>query len=101
MPLVAGLHKFQCHRCGATYKSDKQAVEWTGAIVCRGTGTNNCYDPRHPQDLIMMRRVEDVAVENARPMNWQAISVNTDQNTAIVGLAIVGLAVVGVSYGDN
>ena len=66
-------HKFQCQRCGAIYYSDKKAIEWTGAIVCRGPGTRNCWEPRHAQDFVRAR-TEDTSVEHASPFNWVSVS---------------------------
>lgn len=41
-----------CDRCGFKYKSRQLALEWTGLRVCRGAGTNDCFDHRHPQDHV-------------------------------------------------
>lgn len=41
-----------CHRCGFEYKSSQLSREWTGLRVCRGSGTNGCWEPRHPQDSV-------------------------------------------------
>ena len=40
-----------CERCGFKYKQDRLVREWTGLRVCRGQDTNDCWEPRHPQDL--------------------------------------------------
>lgn len=41
-----------CDRCGFEFKSHALAKEWTGLMVCRGAGTNNCWERRHPQDAV-------------------------------------------------
>lgn len=44
-----------CDRCGWKYKSSQLRREWTGYRVCSGGGTNNCWEPRHPQDYVRGR----------------------------------------------
>lgn len=41
-----------CDRCGFEYKARQLSLEWTGLRVCRGGGTNDCFDNRHPQDHV-------------------------------------------------
>lgn len=41
-----------CDRCGFEYKARQLKLEWTGLRVCHGGGTNDCFDPRHPQDRV-------------------------------------------------
>lgn len=41
-----------CDRCGSEYKSDQLRLEWTNLRVCCGPGTNGCWEPRHPQDMV-------------------------------------------------
>jgi len=41
-----------CDRCGFEYKSRKLAKEWTGLMTCKGSGTNNCWEVRNPQDFV-------------------------------------------------
>ena len=41
-----------CDRCGFEYKNRRLKKEWTGLIVCYGPGTNQCWEPRHPQDYV-------------------------------------------------
>ncbi len=66
-----GQHKFQCDRCGRTYWSENKAIEWTGAVVCVGPGTSECWEPRHSQDFV--RSIEEqVAVSNTRERTLQA-----------------------------
>lgn len=45
-----------CDRCGFEYKSAKLRREWTGIMACSGPGTNGCYEPRHPQDMVRGRK---------------------------------------------
>lgn len=40
-----------CDRCGFKYKSDRLKMEWNGLRTCNGAGTNNCWEPRHPQEM--------------------------------------------------
>lgn len=55
-----------CDRCGFKFRRDQLRTEWTGYEVCSGPGTNNCWEPRHPQDLV--RGVADhQAIRNPRP----------------------------------
>ena len=53
---VHGAWNVICDRCGQEYKSHELAKEWTGLMVCRGAGTNNCYETRHPQDFVQGRK---------------------------------------------
>jgi len=39
-----------CDRCGFAHKNTDLRKEWTGLMVC-----TQCYEPRHPQDLIRVR----------------------------------------------
>lgn len=45
-----------CDRCGFKYHSGQMAKEWTGLRVCRGEDTNDCWEPRHPQDFVRGRK---------------------------------------------
>jgi len=77
-----------CDRCGFQYKAEDLRREWTGAMVCHGGGTNNCWEPRHPQDFIKTRP-ETQAVEPALPeptdtfvsVTYAAPSVGVQDNT--------------------
>lgn len=44
-----------CDRCGFKYKSNQLSKEWNGLRTCRGAGTNQCFEERHPQDLVRGR----------------------------------------------
>jgi hypothetical protein len=39
----------ECQRCGFKFRLTQLKTEWTGLRVCKGTGTNRCWDPR-PKD---------------------------------------------------
>jgi hypothetical protein len=54
---VKGQHNAICDRCGFKYKSGRLRLEWTGLRACTGPDTNQCWEPRHPQDFV--RGVED------------------------------------------
>ena len=41
-----------CDRCGFKYKLSQLKREWNGLRVCSGPGTNECWEPRHPQDFV-------------------------------------------------
>ena len=61
-----GSYNAICQRCGFKYKANQIAKEWTGLLVCKGDGTNNCWEVRHPQDFV--RGVVDrQAVPNPSP----------------------------------
>lgn len=50
-----------CERCGFKYKNTQLRREWTGVMTCSGAGTNNCWEPRHPQDLARGRADKQAA----------------------------------------
>jgi len=41
-----------CDRCGSKYYNWQLRDEWTGLMVCHGPSTNDCWEPRHPQDFL-------------------------------------------------
>lgn len=41
-----------CDRCGFRFKLETLRKEWTGLMVCHGPASNNCWEPRHPQDFV-------------------------------------------------
>lgn len=49
---ISGAWLTLCDRCGFRYHNFKLRKEWTGLRVCSGAGTNDCWEPRHPQDLV-------------------------------------------------
>lgn len=63
---VHGLWNVICQRCGFKYKSNQLQREWTGFIVCYGPGTNECWEPRHPQDFLRGKK-DPQRVEYIRP----------------------------------
>lgn len=52
MQYEAGQWNVACPRCGKRLKARQLRKEWTGLRVCHGAGTNNCWDPKHPQDSV-------------------------------------------------
>lgn len=52
MSFELGQWKAQCDRCGFDYKARHLKREWTGLRVCRGPNTNDCWEPRHPQESL-------------------------------------------------
>lgn len=63
---VPGKWKVCCDRCGSEFLSDQLRQEWNGLRVCHGPGTNGCWEPRHPQDMLRGRK-DDQAPRWARP----------------------------------
>lgn len=59
--LIWGSWNAICDRCGFKYKSFQLRKEWTGLMVCK-----NCWEPRHPQDLIKIPK-DDQSVPWSRP----------------------------------
>lgn len=55
-----------CDRCGFKYWNHQTAKEWTGLMVCKGQGTNNCWEPRHPQEFLRAKP-DKQAVPDPRP----------------------------------
>lgn len=47
-----GSYNAICDRCGFKYKAEQLRQEWTGSMTCFGGETNQCWEPRHPLDLI-------------------------------------------------
>lgn len=41
-----------CDRCGFEYKARQLQLEWNGLRTCKGASTNNCWEPRHPQEYV-------------------------------------------------
>lgn len=40
----------ECQRCGFKFRLTQLRKEWTGFRVCKGTGTNDCWDQK-PKEL--------------------------------------------------
>lgn len=41
-----------CPRCGFKYKARHLRMESSGLRVCCGPETNNCWEPKHPQEAV-------------------------------------------------
>jgi len=68
MTFVLGAYKAQCDRCGWDFLNRKLVKEWTGLRVCKGPGTNECWEPRHPQEKLR-GKVDRQAPPWVRPEN--------------------------------
>lgn len=64
--LILGQWNALCDRCGFKFKSRQIRMEWTGLRVCAGPGTNDCWEPRHPQEFLRGRK-DDQAPPWSRP----------------------------------
>lgn len=53
---VSGQWNAVCDRCGFEYKARQLRKEWTGLRTCCGSGTNDCFEVRHPQDSVKGRK---------------------------------------------
>lgn len=74
-----GEHWVVCDRCGFDYHSRHIRVQWDGLAVCKG-----CWEPRHPQDFIRVRKERIKAPEPIRlpgPVN-AAVEGSTDISSA-------------------
>ena len=60
--LRSGDHWKICDRSGFRVPASETVKEWNGAIVRR-----DLAEPRHPQDLMRIRRPEDLRVPDPRP----------------------------------
>jgi len=58
----AGNHWFECERCGVDYRANEGKREWTGLVVCK-----NCWEPRHPQDMVRSKEDNTAAKGIVRP----------------------------------
>lgn len=56
-----------CDRCGFEYDHGQLRKEWTGFMVCRGPATNDCWEPRHPQEFVRAVRDNQGVRPNMRP----------------------------------
>lgn len=52
MSYAHGQFNVICDRCGFKFKSRQLRREWNGLRTCSGAATNNCWEPRHPQDFV-------------------------------------------------
>lgn len=41
-----------CDRCGFKFKARQLRKEWTGLMVCSGSATNDCWEPRNAQEKL-------------------------------------------------
>ena len=78
-----------CDRCSFTVRVSSLSEEWNGLVVC-----NECFEPRHPQDLV--KGVKD----DTSPRNFirpdDTGEAEACSRLAIAGSAIAGCAVAGV-----
>ena len=58
--------RVECDRCGREYYASKLRLEWTGLRVCHGSGTNDCWERKHPQ-LSIRARPDNQSVPWTRP----------------------------------
>lgn len=66
MAFEAGQWNAICDRCGFKFKARQLRAEWNGLRTCHGTGTNGCWEPRHPQDYVR-GKVDDQKPSWTRP----------------------------------
>ena len=59
---IPGEHWVICDRCGFKYLRRETDLEWQGQLTCR-----QCWDPRHPQDILPPYRLDRQWVDEARP----------------------------------
>lgn len=52
MSFELGQWKAVCDRCGFDFMARQLKREWTGLRVCRGPGTNECFEQRHLQESL-------------------------------------------------
>lgn len=74
---VLGKWKAVCDQCGAEYLSDQLSLQWNNLRTCRGPGTHNCWEPRHPQETLRGKR-DNQAPAWARPVPPE-IELTTNQ----------------------
>lgn len=53
---IKGLWNVLCDDCGTKYKSNQVRKDWQGLYLCDGADTNQCWNPRHPQDHVRGKR---------------------------------------------
>lgn len=47
-----------CDRCGFEFRLNQLRKEWNGLKTCNGPNTNQCWEPRHPQDFVRARNAD-------------------------------------------
>jgi len=68
----------ECARCGFKFRLNLLHKEWSGARVCRGPGTNDCFDPKPAELAPPGARPEGVPVPNAAPKTEPVYAKYTD-----------------------
>lgn len=68
MSFVLGAWKAQCDRCGFDFLNRQLRREWNGLRTCSGGGTNDCWEPRHPQQYLR-GKADRQATSWSRPEN--------------------------------
>ena len=56
MQYVSGAWNVVCDRCGFKFRNKDLRKEWTGLMVCSGPRTNDCWEPRHPQETLKAKK---------------------------------------------
>ena len=41
-----------CDQCGFEFKARQLRLQWNNLRTCCGPGTNECWEPQHPQEFI-------------------------------------------------
>jgi hypothetical protein len=68
----------ECARCGFKFRLNQLHKEWSGSRVCKGPGTNDCFDPK-PAELSPPRaKPEGVPLPNAAPAADMVFAKFTD-----------------------
>ena len=57
----------ECQRCGFKFRLTQIKKEWSGLRVCKGPGTNNCWDPKPKDKKPPNYRPEGLPLPNAAP----------------------------------
>lgn len=51
-----GTYSAICDRCGFEYKARQLRQQWNNLRCCIGPETNDCWEPRHPQESVRGKR---------------------------------------------
>lgn len=90
-----GENLFACERCGRTYYSSQSRKEWTGAIVCYGPGTSDCWEPRHPQEFLRIKG-DQVGIKDVRTLSkTERLVCTISGRSAFAGYAVAGCSIAG------
>ena len=57
----------ECARCGFKFRLTQMRKEWTGRRVCKGPGTNQCWDPKPAELKPPKVKPEGLPKPNAAP----------------------------------